>query len=433
LACFAGWGPPKLRLVGRKIKTVKTELTGGGKLSGLCIRFGVESRHSLKAPEWRQCAKELDPNTLILGAELLGRKRGIFALAAYAIVKEGSAMNMLAPSQPQEITRSRRIGFLIYPDCEICDVCGPFDVFHWADYWLPRFGRTDEPGYQLIILAATPGPVRTLGGIELVATHSFCDIGHGLDTLLVAGGCLSVDQACKDPSLVEWVRSAGPRVRRVASICTGALILAAAGLLDHRRVTTHWMFSDMLASAYPSIQVDPSLFFARDGNIYTSGGVTAGIDLAMALVEEDLGQEIALAVARTMVVFPQRSGGQSQFRSFLMAGAKNRPDIRELQGWILGHPREDLSVPALADRMAMSPRNFARLFRGETGQTPAEFVERARADAARAKLQQTLLPVDTIAEECGFGYAERMRRTFQRLFDVSPHDYRALFRSTLFT
>ena len=394
----------------------------------------MESRHSLKAPEWRQCAKELDPNTLILGVELLGRKRGIFVLAAYAIVKEGSAMNMLATGQPsQEITRSRRIGFLIYPDCEICDVCGPFDAFHWADYWLPRFGRTDEPGYQLIILAATPGPVRTLGGIEIVATHSFCDIGHGLDTLLVAGGCLSVDQACKDPSLVEWVRSAGPRVRRVASICTGALILAAAGLLDHRRVTTHWMFSDMLASEYPSIQVDPSLFFARDGNIYTSGGVTAGIDLAMALVEEDLGQEIALAVARTMVVFPQRSGGQSQFRSFLMAGAKNRPDIRELQGWILGHPREDLSVPALADRMAMSPRNFARLFRGETGQTPAEFVERARADAARAKLQQTLLPVDTIAEECGFGNAERMRRTFQRLFDVSPHDYRALFRSTLFT
>ena len=248
----------------------------------------MESRHSLKAPEWRQCAKELDPNTLILGVELLGRKRGIFVLAAYAIVKEGSAMNMLATGQPsQEITRSRRIGFLIYPDCEICDVCGPFDAFHWADYWLPRFGRTDEPGYQLIILAATPGPVRTLGGIEIVATHSFCDIGHGLDTLLVAGGCLSVDQACKDPSLVEWVRSAGPRVRRVASICTGALILAAAGLLDHRRVTTHWMFSDMLASEYPSIQVDPSLFFARDGNIYTSGGVTAGIDLAMALVEEE--------------------------------------------------------------------------------------------------------------------------------------------------
>jgi transcriptional regulator GlxA family with amidase domain len=341
-------------------------------------------------------------------------------------------MNMLSPNQtPQEITRSRRIGFLIYPDCEICDVCGPFDAFHWADYWLPRFGRTNEPGYQLIMLAATPGPVRTLCGLELVATHSFHDIGDGLDTLLVAGGVTSLEEACKDPTLVEWVRSKAPRVRRVASICTGALILAAAGLLDHRRVTTHWMFSDMLASAYPLIKVDPSLIFARDGNIYTSGGVTAGIDLALLLVEEDLGQEIALAVARTMVVFPRRPGGQSQFTAFLTTGATNRPDIRELQGWILGNAGADLSVPALADRIGMSPRNFARLFRSETGETPAQFVERARADAARCKLEQTLWPVEIIAEECGFGNPERMRRTFQRLFDTSPHDYRARFRSPL--
>jgi transcriptional regulator GlxA family with amidase domain len=195
------------------------------------------------------------------------------------------------------------------------------------------------------------------------------------------------------------------------------------------------MFSDMLSSAYPSIQVDPSLFVARDGNIYTSGGVTAGIDLALALalVAEDLGQEIALAVARTMVVFPRRPGGQSQFTSFLTVTANSRPDILELQGWILAHPAQDLSVPALANRMAMSPRNFARLFRGETGQTPAEFVERARADAARAKLQFSLLPIETIAEECGFANAERMRRTFQRLFDASPQDYRSRFRSNLLT
>jgi transcriptional regulator GlxA family with amidase domain len=379
---------------------------------------------------WKEA--EVAWSKLIVGAGRLGRKRGIFVLVANEIEEDDCAMNMQLPDRSlPEITGSRRIGFLIYPDCEICDVCGPFDAFHWADYWLPRFGRTDELGYQLIMLAATPGPVRTLGGIELVATHSFRDIKGGLDTLLVAGGCLSIEEACKDPSLVEWVRSAGPRVRRIASICTGAFILAAAGLLDHRRVTTHWMFSDMLAAAYPSIRVDPSLFFARDGNIYTSGGITAGIDLAMALVEEDLGQEIALAVARTMVVFPRRSGGQSQFSSFLMAGAKSRPDIRELQGWILGHPEVDLSVPALADRMAMSPRNFARLFRCESGQTPAEFVERARADAARYKLEQTLLPIETIANECGFGNAERMRRTFQRLFDTSPVDYRARFRSTL--
>jgi transcriptional regulator GlxA family with amidase domain len=160
--------------------------------------------------------------------------------------------------------------------------------------------------------------------------------------------------------------------------------------------------------------------------------MTAGIDLALALVEEDIGREIALAVARTLVVFPRRPGGQSQFSGYInLLEAKNRPDISELQVWILGHPGDDLSIAALADRMAMSPRNFARLFHSETGDTPAQFVERARADAARCKLEQTVVPVETIAEECGFGNTERMRRTFQRLFDVSPHDYRARFRSTL--
>lgn len=339
----------------------------------------------------------------------------------------------LASQSSQEITRSRRIGVLVYPDCEILDVCGPLDAFHWAEVWLSRFGRTEEPGYQCDILAATPGPVRTNCGLELIATHSYKDIGDGLDTLVVAGGCFSFEEACKDPALVEWVRLMAPRVRRVASICTGAFILAAANLLHHRRVTTHWMFSELLATAYPSIEVDSSLIFARDGNIYTSGGITAGIDLALALVEEDLGREIALAVARTMVVFPRRPGGQSQFSAYLKWEQTNRPDISELQAWILGHPGEDLSVSTLADRMAMSTRNFARLFRNETGDTPAQFTERARADAARCKLEQTVLPIETIAKECGFGNVERMRRTFQRLFVVSPHDYRARFRSTLLT
>ena len=237
----------------------------------------------------------------------------------------------------QEITPVRRIGFLIYPDCDILDVCGPCDAFHYADVFLPRFGRSSEPGYQFDILAATPGTVRTSCGIELVATHSYCDVRDGLDTLIVAGGVTSVEQACKDPSLIQWVRSTVPQVRRVASICAGAFILAATGLLNHRRATTHWMFSDVLATAYPLIQFDSKLIFARDGNIYTSGGITAGIDLALALVEEDLGREIALAVARMIVVFPRRPGGQSQFSAYMKLEA-NRPDICELQAWILGYP-----------------------------------------------------------------------------------------------
>jgi transcriptional regulator GlxA family with amidase domain len=198
------------------------------------------------------------------------------------------------------------------------------------------------------------------------------------------------------------------------------------------RVEIFRMFSGLLAKAYPSIEVDASLIFARDGNIYSSGGITAGIDLALSLVEEDVGQEIALAVARTVVVFPRRPGGQSQFSAYMnLLEEKNRPEIQELLAWILCHPGADLSVEALADRMGMSPRNFARLFRSETGETPAQFAERARADAARIRLEQSALPVETIAEQCGFGNTERMRRTFQRHFEVSPHDYRARFRTTL--
>ncbi len=343
-------------------------------------------------------------------------------------------MNTLAPSQPsQDITKSRRIGVLVWPGCDVLDVCGPIDVFFYAKYWLQRYGRICEPGYQCDIVAATPGPVKTTCGIELIATHSYSDIEDGLDTLVVVGGA-EAEQASKDPPLVECARSMAPRVRRVASICTGAFNLAAAGLLHQRRVTTHWMYSGTLAVAYPSIEVDASLIFARDGNIYSSGGITAGIDLALALVEEDLGQEIALAVARTVVVFPRRPGGQSQFSAYVkFRDVGKRPEIQQLLAWMLGHPGEDLSVPALAYRMGMSPRNFARLFRSEVGETPAHFADQARADAARLKLEQSSLPVETIAEQCGFGNAERMRRTFQRLFDVSPHDYRARFRSTLLT
>jgi transcriptional regulator GlxA family with amidase domain len=343
-------------------------------------------------------------------------------------------VNTLPLPSSQHITNSRRIGFLVYPGCEILDVCGPHDVFFYADTWLTRFGRS-EIGYQCVLIASASGPIMTKCGIEIAPTHKFDEVGDKLDTLVVVGGCTSIEEACEDPALVEWVRSIAPRNRRVASICTGAFILAAAGLLDHRRVTTHWMFSELLAAAFPSVRVDSTPLFCRDGNIYSSGGITAGIDLALALVEEDLGQAITLTVARTLVVFPRRPGGQSQFSGYLKwdEGVAKRADIDQLLAWILGHPGEDLSVEALANRMAMSPRSFARLFRSAAGQTPARFVDRARADAARCRLEQTALPVATIAEECGFGNAERMRRTFQRLFDVNPHDYRARFRSPALT
>jgi transcriptional regulator GlxA family with amidase domain len=340
-------------------------------------------------------------------------------------------MDTQFPEQSSEVVaRFRRIGFLVFPDCEILDVCGPFEAFFFADHWLGRLGRTAEPGYQSIIMATAPGPIRTMSGMEIVATHRYSEISDGLDTLVVAGGW-GVEQASKDEALVEWVRSTAPRARRVASICSGAFILAAAGLLHQRRVTTHWLFSNLLAAEYPSIEVDASMLFVRDGNIYTSGGITAGIDLALALVEEDVGPEVMLAVARTMVVFPRRPGGQSQFSAFTSLSEKtNRPDISQLRTWMMAHPEADLSVQALADRMSTSPRSFSRLFHSEMGETPARFAEQVRAEAARCKLEQTSLPVETIARECGFGDPERMRRTFQRLYDISPADYRARFRST---
>jgi transcriptional regulator GlxA family with amidase domain len=347
-------------------------------------------------------------------------------------VDEDRAMDtQILERSSQKTDRFRRIGFLVFPDCQILDVCGPLEAFYFADHWLGRLGKTAEPGYQSAIIAAVPGPIRTMSGTEIVATHSYSDIPDGLDTLVVAGGT-GVDQASRDEALVEWVRSNAPRARRVASICSGAFILAAAGLLHRRRVTTHWLFSDLLAAAYPSIEVDASRLFVRDGNIYTSGGITAGMDLALALVEEDVGPEVMLAVARTMVLFPRRPGGQSQFSAYAPLEEKtNRQDIIQLRTWMMAHPEQDLSVPALADRLGMSPRNFSRLFHCETGETPAQFVEKVRAEGARCKLEQTSLPVETIAKQCGFGDPERMRRTFQRLYDLSPTDYRARFRSTL--
>jgi transcriptional regulator GlxA family with amidase domain len=351
-------------------------------------------------------------------------------------------MDTLASTQRyQEAGRFRRIGFLVFPDCQILDVCGPLEAFFFADHWLNTLGKTEVPGYQPIIIADMPGPVATMSGTEIVATHRYSEINDNLDTLIVAGGT-GVEQASNDKALVEWVRSSAPRARRVASICSGAFVLAAAGILDGRHVTTHWMFSDLLAATYPTLEVDASQIFVRDGNIYTSGGITAGIDLALALLEEDVGPEIMLAVARTMVVFPRRPGGQSQFcaHSSLLQGFNpykplirtgEKLEFRDLQAWMLAHPDADLSVPGLADRMGMSIRNFSRRFQSEVGETPAHFAEQVRAEAARCKLEQTTLPVEKIAKECGFADPERMRRTFQRLYDTSPADYRDRFRSTL--
>ena len=219
------------------------------------------------------------------------------------------------------------------------------------------------------------------------------------------------------------------RVRRLGSVCSGAFVLAEAGLLDGRRATTHWSVCDALAQRYPRVRVDPDPIFIRDGRIYTSAGVTAGMDLALALVEEDHGREIALHVARELVLFLRRPGGQSQFSAQLALQTTDHQPLRELQAWIAEHPSADLSVATLAARVAMSPRNFARVFVRELGLTPARFVEQIRVEAARRRLEESAHGVDLIASECGFGSAESMRRSFVRTLRVPPSAYRSRFQT----
>lgn len=322
----------------------------------------------------------------------------------------------------------RRIVCVAFPDVQVLDVTGPLEVFGRAARLLVERGMRRDLAYSVEIAGPAAGPVVTSSGIKIVADRRFRDVRRNIDTLLVAGGRGS-SRAAQDPSLRAWLTRIAPRVRRLGSVCTGTFILAAAGLLDGRRATTHWASCDRLARTYPRIRVESDPIFIRDGNIYTSAGVTSGMDLALAMVEEDFGRQIALGVARQLVMFLQRPGGQSQFSSQLAVQTADRQPLRELVAWIADHLDRDLSVPALADRAAMSPRHFARVFAAELHMTPARFVERQRVEAARRRLEESGDGVERIAATCGFGSAEVMRRAFLRTVRVSPTDYRNRFRS----
>ena len=317
-----------------------------------------------------------------------------------------------------------------FPKVQILDVTGPLEVFARSGRWLRDQGRRSDDAYVVEIVAARSGPFATSSGLELVAGRAYGDVRDGIDTLLVAGG-VGTSAAMADRALLAWLRRMAPRVRRLGSVCTGTFVLAEAGLLDGRRVTTHWGSCDRLAARYPTLKVDPDPIFVRDDRIYTSAGVTAGMDLALALVEEDHGRDVALAVARELVLFLRRPGGQSQFSAQLSVQAADREPLRELQAWASEHPGANLSVESLARRVAMSPRNFARVFAREVGRTPARFVEAIRIEAARRRLEESGDGVEAIAAQCGFGSAESMRRAFLRRLRVPPSDYRDRFRATL--
>jgi transcriptional regulator GlxA family with amidase domain len=323
------------------------------------------------------------------------------------------------------IAKIRPVCIVVFPGVEILDVTGPMEVFAFANLCLKVSGLSTEPAYTIEILAAQPGPITASCGLQIIANKAYSDVHDGIDTLLIAG-TIDVDYLLCDPALQDWIRTIAPSVRRLGSVCTGAFLLAASGLLDDLRATTHWLFCDRLAQDYPAVTVEPDRIFVRDSFISTSGGVTSGIDMALSMIEEDWGNNLALQVARYLVVFLKRPGGQSQFSAYLTSDA-SRPELKDLQAWIILHLTEDLRVEILAERMCMSTRNFARFFLTETGMTPAKFVELARIDAARHYLGSTRLSIEVIADKSGFSDPERMRRAFIRQLGINAQSYRERF------
>ncbi len=311
----------------------------------------------------------------------------------------------------------RRIVFVVFDGFQPLDLTGPHEVFHSAG------------DYVCEVVASRPGPVRSAGGLLVHAGYGVADLDPaGTDTLVVVGG-QGVDRARKDAALVSWIAAAAAGARRVASVCSGVFLLAAAGLLEGRRVTTHWAREEQLAREHPEVRVDCDPIFVRDGRVWTSAGVTAGMDLALALVEDDLGRDVAHAVARRLVLFLRRPGGQSQFSVALWSRQPATDPVRAAVTAIHADPGARHDIAGLAAHAGLSPRHLQRRFTAELGVPPATYVERVRVEAARRALAEGDEPVEAIARRCGFATPETLRRTFHRRLGVAPSDYRARFRS----
>jgi transcriptional regulator GlxA family with amidase domain len=313
----------------------------------------------------------------------------------------------------------RTVLVVLFDGVQSLDVSGPAEVFAGTHVFAPG-------SYRIVTASLDGEPVRTTSGLTLVPDAALSGAPVP-DTLLVPGGPGTRGEA---PELVAWLRDNGKRARRLVSVCTGAIRLAQAGFLDGRRATTHWAYCAKLAEDHPEVDVDPEPIYVRDGAVSTSAGVTAGIDLALALVEEDLGREIALSVARNLVVFLRRPGNQAQFSAQLTAQMARREPLREVQRWISEHPAANLDVDSLAARAALSPRHFARAFRAETGTTPGRYVDRVRLEHARRLLEDTTAGIEQISRTSGYGTPEAMRRAFVKALGTPPAEYRRRFRPT---
>jgi transcriptional regulator GlxA family with amidase domain len=317
--------------------------------------------------------------------------------------------------------RPRKIVMLAFEGAQVLDITGPLQMFAAANVGLRR------EAYRIVIAARKGGPFATSSGMKLVANAAYTTAGlmRGIHTLLVSGG-EGTDAVLQDATLLKAIRSGAKAARRVASVCSGALLLAEAGVLAGKRATTHWARVGQLAG-YDGVAVESDAIYVRDGDIWTSAGVTAGMDLALAMIRDDHGDQLALAIARQHVMFLIRPGGQSQFSTHLKPDAYPAGRLAGVLRWIPEHVGEALDVSALADTAKMSERTFARAFVRETGETPARYVERARLEAARRLLTGSALPIAIVASRAGFGSEERMRRAFQRQLKVSPGAFRARF------
>jgi transcriptional regulator GlxA family with amidase domain len=328
---------------------------------------------------------------------------------------------------------ARRVVIAVFDDVELLDVTGPAEVFTAASR-IVAAGRDGghRAGYTVTLAARRAGPIRTAGGVRLVADVAFSETAGPVDTIVVPGA-LEVGSTGPEPlvipEVVDWAARMAPTVRRVASVCAGAHMLAAAGLLDGRKATTHWYTAARLAADFPNVHVDPDPIFVRSGPVWTCAGVSAGMDLALAMVAADHGDSVALATARWLVMYVKRPGGQSQFSVPLSTRTPSRDDLGALQRWIADNLAADLSVPALAQRLHLSERHFIRVFRQQSGTTPAAYVDAVRLEAARRMLEETDSAVETVAANCGFGSVETLYRSFRRRLAATPTDYRRRFRS----
>jgi transcriptional regulator GlxA family with amidase domain len=325
----------------------------------------------------------------------------------------------------------RRITIAVFDGVELLDVTGPAEVFSAASRIVAALHGSRRPRYVVELAAARPGPIRTSSGVQLVADVGFAHAGPS-DTVIVPGALEFAPEGPEPlvvPGVVQWLGRVAPQARRVASVCAGAHMLASAGLLDGLPATTHWYAAPRLASDFPLVQVDPDPIFIRAGRVWTCAGVSSGMDLALAMVADDHGDALALATARWLVMYLRRPGGQSQFSVPLSTQAPGREDLGDLLLWIGENLAADLSVPALARRMHMSVRHFARVFAQQSGATPAAYVESARLEAARRMLEETDHPVEVVAADCGFGSVETLYRSFRRRLGAPPNDYRRRFQS----